>query len=70
MTKADLSNAYEHESGTQKGHYLAVPGKLAEPAVKFAKYAHAAAFVEACNVNFRYDATCIAGIRLRGSEAT
>jgi hypothetical protein len=81
------ANGYEHESGTQKGHYQQYRDKLAEPTVNYAKYAeplvgpvsqnyadftdfvfdqfstrrtqlHTAAGVEACNQNFRYDATC------------
>ena len=34
-----LSNTYEHESGTQKGHYQQYRDKLADPAVNYAKYA-------------------------------
>jgi hypothetical protein len=33
------SNTYEHESGTQKGHYQQYRDKLADPAVNYAKYA-------------------------------
>ncbi len=33
------SNAYEHESGTQKGHYQQYRDKLADPTVNYAKYA-------------------------------
>jgi hypothetical protein len=33
------SNTYEHESGTQKGHYQQYRDKLAEPAVNYGKYA-------------------------------
>jgi len=84
------SNGYEHESGTQKGHYQQYRDKLAEPAVNHAKYAEPlwgavsqtlqtfrdmvqgginsrrvtlmnAAGVEACNADFRYDATCTPG---------
>jgi hypothetical protein len=33
-----LANAYEHESGTQKGHYQQYVDKLAEPAVNYAKH--------------------------------
>jgi hypothetical protein len=33
------SNTYEHESGTQKGHYQQYRDKLAEPDVNYAKYA-------------------------------
>jgi hypothetical protein len=33
------ANIYEHESGTQKGHYQQYRDKLAEPTVNYAKYA-------------------------------
>ena len=33
------SNTYEHERGTQKGHYQQYRDKLADPAVNYAKYA-------------------------------
>ena len=33
------ANGYEHESGTQKGHYQQYRDKLEDPAVNFAKYA-------------------------------
>jgi hypothetical protein len=33
------ANGYEHESGTQRGHYQQYRDKLADPAVNFAKYA-------------------------------
>ena len=84
------SNAYEHESGTQRGHYQQYRDKLAEPAVNYAKWAeplwgevsktlqafrndvqlgfnsrrttlHTAVDFEACNEDFKYDATCTPG---------
>jgi hypothetical protein len=39
LSLAGRTNTYEHESGTQKGHYQQYRDKLAEPAVNYAKYA-------------------------------